>query len=70
MDHARTGLAGFGISQWLEHFRAELDDKIAKRRVYRRTVSELRNLSDRDLNDLGLSRAMIKGIALEAAYGK
>ena len=41
-----------------------------KWRVYRKTVNELSALSDRDLNDLGLSRSMIRGIALEAAYGK
>jgi uncharacterized protein YjiS (DUF1127 family) len=36
--------------------------------VYRRTLRELNGLSDRDLDDLGISRQMIKRIALEAAY--
>lgn len=39
-------------------------------RVYRKTVNELSALSNRDLADLGLSRSMIRGIAIEAAYGK
>lgn len=38
--------------------------------TYRQTVRELDGLSDRELMDLGLHRAMIDSIALEAAYGK
>ncbi|NNE81302.1 MAG: DUF1127 domain-containing protein [Silicimonas sp.] len=37
-------------------------------RLYRTTLDELRALSDRDLNDLGLTRGMIRGVAYEAAY--
>ncbi|MGI3184800.1 DUF1127 domain-containing protein [Nioella aestuarii] len=39
-------------------------------RVYRTTVNELRQLGTRELNDLGISRAEIRSIALEAAYGQ
>lgn len=38
-------------------------------RVYLNTVSELSELSARELNDLGLSRSMIKRTAIELAYG-
>ncbi|MEL7152940.1 MAG: DUF1127 domain-containing protein [Pseudomonadota bacterium] len=41
--------------------------KHAERRIYRETLGELRRLDDRELADLGLSRSMLKGIALEAA---
>lgn len=41
--------------------------RYAKHRVYRETYNELAALGDRDLNDLGISRAMIRGLALEAA---
>lgn len=41
-----------------------------RRRVYNQTLSELRALSNRELNDLGLSRSMISRVALEATYGK
>jgi len=41
-----------------------------RRRVYNQTVGELRALSTRELNDLGIARTMITRIALEAAYGK
>lgn len=64
-----TGLVGFSLGQRFAALRAELAEKVAKRKVYRTTLNELRDLSDRDLADLGLSRSMIKGIALEAAYG-
>jgi uncharacterized protein YjiS (DUF1127 family) len=43
---------------------------LERRRIYNRTVQELRALSTRDLADLGLSREMITRVALEAAYGK
>jgi uncharacterized protein YjiS (DUF1127 family) len=36
---------------------------------YRRTLDELRALTDRDLQDLGLSRFAIQEIAYESVYG-
>ncbi|MEM7643243.1 MAG: DUF1127 domain-containing protein [Pseudomonadota bacterium] len=42
----------------------------AKWRLYRKTLAELSALSTRDLDDLGIARASIRSIALEAAYGK
>lgn len=42
-------------------------DRFAHYRTYHTSVAELRKLSDRDLNDLGLNRSMIKSVALEAA---
>lgn len=39
-------------------------------RVYRRTLNELRELSTRELADLGINPSMIHSIAMEAAYGK
>ncbi|GIT90624.1 hypothetical protein JANAI62_10790 [Jannaschia pagri] len=41
----------------------------SKWRLYRKTYNELSALSNRDLADLGLSRAMIASVAFEAAYG-
>lgn len=35
---------------------------------YRKTLTELRDLSDRELADLGLSRAMLPRIAEQATY--
>jgi len=50
--------------------RSTMVERMAANRVYRTTSKELSNLSDRDLADLGISRSAIRGIALEAAYGK
>ncbi|AJE47933.1 DUF1127 domain-containing protein [Celeribacter indicus] len=44
-------------------------ERYARYRVYRETVAELSGLSDRDLSDLGLSRASIRAVAHTAAYG-
>ena len=46
-----------------------LAQRVATYRIYRKTVNELSALSTRELNDLGISRSMIKSTALEAAYG-
>ncbi|MCX7287765.1 MAG: DUF1127 domain-containing protein [Rhodobacterales bacterium] len=43
---------------------------VQQRRVYGRTLAELNALTDRELNDLGISRMSIPEIAHEAAYGK
>lgn len=47
-----------------------LGERVARYRVYRETMLELSSLSDRDLRDLGMSRASITAVAYEAAYGK
>ena len=45
----------------------KLAQAMQRRRVYRTTVNELSALSDRDLSDLGVSRASIRRLALDAA---
>ena len=52
-----------GLAQYF----AKAAEYQARRRVYRTTLAELRALSDRELNDIGMSRAMLKGVALDAA---
>ncbi|WP_224823305.1 DUF1127 domain-containing protein [Cognatishimia sp. MH4019] len=47
---------------------SSLASRYAAYRTYRRTLTELRTLSNRELNDLGLSRSMLKRVAMEAAY--
>ncbi|MFD2175062.1 DUF1127 domain-containing protein [Rhodobacter lacus] len=49
---------------------ATLREGLARRKVYRQTLAELRSLSDRELSDLGMHRSMLTRIALEAAYGR
>ena len=47
-----------------------LHETMAKRALYRKTISELQSLTGRELADLGIHRSTIKGIAYEAAFGK
>ena len=49
---------------------SSLGAALARRRVYSRTLAELRGLTDRELADLGISRLTIADVAREAAYGK
>ncbi len=65
-----TRAASASFAERFGSFFAGLKVSAAKHRVYNQTVHELRQLSDRDLNDLGINRAMIAAVAHEAAYGK
>jgi uncharacterized protein YjiS (DUF1127 family) len=49
---------------------ARYDAALERRRVYARTLHELRQLTDRELADLGIARISIADVAREAAYGK
>lgn len=61
-------LAGTTLAQRVADLRATVGERVARYRVYRQTMLELANLSDRDLADLGVHRADIRGIARDAAY--
>lgn len=50
-------------------FFSSILDGFARYRVYRETMLELSNLSDRELADLGLHRSNLRSVAYEAAYG-
>lgn len=52
------------IHQKMHHVKQAL----ARREVYRATVFELSQLSDRQLKDLGMVRSGIKRRAMESAY--
>ena len=43
-------------------------DRVKKRREYLRTIRELEEMSNRDLADIGFSRAEIKARALKNIY--
>ena len=43
---------------------------VADYRLFLRTLSELRSLSDRELRDLGISRYAIREIAYDSVYGR
>ena len=62
--------ASFGLVDRAVQVLKSAREALERRRVYRRTLTELRSLSNRDLADLGIHRSMITRVALEAAYGK
>jgi uncharacterized protein YjiS (DUF1127 family) len=47
---------------------AQLKARVARYRVYRTTLNELSALSNRELADLAMHRAQIRGIAWSVAY--
>ena len=60
---------GSTIGNRLMALTASLRDRLAKRRLFRRTLRELQGLSARQLADLGLNRSMLRRMAWQAAYG-
>jgi uncharacterized protein YjiS (DUF1127 family) len=71
MAYANTSRAVAALpSERFSGFFAGLGAALARRRIYARTLSELRQLSDRELADLGISRVSIADVAREAAYGR
>lgn len=65
-----TRAATAGLADRLASFVKSLREAARRRAVYRQTLRELNALSTRELADLGIHRAMITRIAMEAAYGK
>ncbi len=51
----------------LSVFFANVAERFRQYRIYRETYNELNALSDRELADLGLSRSMIRRLAIEAS---
>ena len=50
-------------------FFADQREAYAKHRLYTQTMDELKSLSTRELNDLGLSRSSLHDTAYAAVYG-
>lgn len=61
---------GFEIGLTVSRVAQRIKAYFARRAIYLQTLSELHDLSDRDLVDLGISRAQFRTIAREAAYRK
>lgn len=65
-----THIHGASILDRATQVIADLGARFAKYKMYRQTFVELSDLSTRELDDLGISRADIQDVALAAAYGK
>jgi uncharacterized protein YjiS (DUF1127 family) len=68
--NTRSTAAIGSIRERIAAFFATVQDLRRRSAVYRQTVRELHQLSDRDLSDLGLTRLSIDRIAHEAAFGR
>ncbi|MEO8529735.1 MAG: DUF1127 domain-containing protein [Deltaproteobacteria bacterium] len=60
--------ASTGVFGRFAEFRRSLVERSARYATYRKTMNELSNLSDRDLNDLGIHRSQIATLAKSAAF--
>ncbi|MFD0980822.1 DUF1127 domain-containing protein [Tropicimonas aquimaris] len=56
-----------GLSHWINARIADYREAARRREVYRRTLGELESMSDRELNDLGISSASLRDLARQAA---
>ena len=59
--------AGVTLADRFAAFRADFNAAREKRAIYRTTRNELKDLTNRELADIGINRSMINRIALEAA---
>ncbi|MBL4812254.1 MAG: DUF1127 domain-containing protein [Rhodobacteraceae bacterium] len=66
----QNSAVGTHSGQWLRDFGAKLAERYTQYVNCRKTEAELFKLSDRELNDLGISRSMIRTIAHTSAYGE
>lgn len=70
MAYANSGsstLSGFAAR--IRGFFADFAERWEEQRRVRRTITELQNLSDAELVDLGFSRHDISRVAMESVYG-
>lgn len=58
-----------GLFSALATFFATLAEKRARFAEYRQILNELGGMTDRDLDDVGISRLSIRDIAYQAVYG-
>lgn len=61
-------ISGTSIASRAYDLRDTLITRFNQYRTYRVTLGELRSLSARELNDLGLNQYTLRDVAMEAAY--
>lgn len=68
-DLTQSHVAPTGLSARISAAWTGLGERLAKYRLYRQSVEELAQLTDRDLADIGLTRAALRASVREAIYG-
>ncbi|ABG32866.1 DUF1127 domain-containing protein [Roseobacter denitrificans] len=66
-NHIKSPSAFERLLAWGAHGLQQAAVAHARYRIYRSSLSELRALSDRELEDLGMSRYVLKDIAMQTA---
>jgi uncharacterized protein YjiS (DUF1127 family) len=61
-------LGGISLAQRLIQLPTTLSARFASYRTYRATLAQLSALSDRGLDDVGLTRGMIRDVAADLTY--
>ncbi|PJE28497.1 hypothetical protein PSM7751_02465 [Pseudooceanicola marinus] len=69
MAYATQSPAALAPQQGISRILGSVATRYARYSKYRRSISELSALTNRELSDLGLHRSMIKSVAYEEAYG-
>ena len=64
---AENRVLGLNLSARIDAAVESFKASRTKRKVYTQTVNELSSLSNKELADIGMSRGMIRAVALEAA---
>lgn len=62
--------ATLSVASRLVEMMKEASEAYTAWRLYRRTLDELGQLSERELKDLGLNRSTLRQAAFEATYGR
>ncbi len=68
MAYVNSRATSVGLIDRLVSALTYVKEVIERRRLYVRTLNELNALTDRELSDLGISRASVSEVAREAAY--
>ena len=67
MASTSTNTTHYDLTSALSAVFADLRARFSAYRTYRKTQDELSGLTERDLHDLGLNRAMIEQVSRQAA---
>ncbi|SFR31421.1 protein of unknown function [Yoonia tamlensis] len=62
-------VAGNSVLRMIANAFAAFKAAAAQRAVYRQVFTELENMTDRDLADIGIARGDITAVATKAAFG-
>lgn len=68
MAYVNSRSTSVGVFGRLAALYVDLKEAANRRATYRRTVSVLAAMTDRELSDIGIARASIEDVARETAY--